>query len=110
MENKIRRRVVNVPEEVIQTGCIKTAAPANKAVNLIVLSNEEFGEVTPILARDAGHEGALSQTEKPAASLAGCEPRPEGSRSYTRAGTGISLIIPARKALASPNSISVLSM
>jgi hypothetical protein len=70
MENKIRRRVVNVPVKVIQPGGIKTAAPANKAVNLVVLPYEEFGEITPILARDAGDEGALSQTEKPAISLA----------------------------------------
>ena len=71
MENKIRRRVVNVPVEVIQPGCIKTAAPANKAVYLIVLPYEKLGEITPILARDAGDEGTLSQKESPAISLAG---------------------------------------
>jgi len=68
---------------------------ANKTVKLIVMTNEELGEITPIPARN-GDEGTLSQIEKPASI-------------YTRAGAGSSFTIPVRKALASPNSISVLS-
>jgi len=51
-----RLGVVEVPVEVIDTIGVEGAGPADKAVDLIALREQKFGQVGAVLAGDAGDE------------------------------------------------------